>query len=388
MSTQFDLCIVGGGIVGAGIAQAAAVNGLSTIIVEKKGWGSGNTSKSSKLIHGGLENVSAFNWFTARERLSERKIIQNIATDLVEPQWFYRPVYAQNRQKPWQNALQLRIYDKLAGDANLAPHHQLAPEQWRELQGLNQHNLRAVFAFQELQTDNLQLAHEVLRSAKQHGAMALCPVTFDEAWQTDDGYRVRVVKGERSRDFDCRFLVNAAGAWSDQVAGKIRSLDPSPKTRQIKCTYIEYKESLGSHRFYVDGLTGGAPVTILPWRGGTLVGPAEQVFSGNPDRIDPAVAEVEYLTSTMRYHFPHFRHEPFDAWSGIRVEPPSRAVAKTHDARLYMREKARYLCIYGVQMTSYRAIAEKAVLGVMRCLNGRSEPPPEACYISAASIPI
>ena len=114
MSTHFDLCVVGGGILGAGIAQAAAINGLSTIIVEKRGWGSGNSSKSGKLIGPGLEYMAPLSLLQARERLVEREILSSIAPDLVDGDWFYVPIYSHSQQKPWRVALQLTLRDCLS----------------------------------------------------------------------------------------------------------------------------------------------------------------------------------------------------------------------------------------------------------------------------------
>jgi glycerol-3-phosphate dehydrogenase len=388
MSTHFDLCVVGGGILGAGIAQAAAINGLSTIIVEKRGWGSGNSSKSGKLVGPGLEYMAPLSLLQARERLVEREILFSIAPDLVEGDWFYVPIYSHSKQKPWRVALQLALRDCLSAGTNLPWHRRIPEDHWRDLTGLNQHNLRAVFALRDAQAEDAQLTQEVLRSAKQHGAMALCPVSFDGAQPTEDGYQVRVTKGSRSRAFDCRFLVNAAGAWGDQVKQTIGALGQLPRSELIKSTYIEFREPLSARRFSVDGSDDGSRIAIVPWRSGTLVGGAERAYSGSPDRVETSMADVDFLTNALRYHFPHFRHAPSDAWSGLKVKPLTRNAANAWERRLLILENARYLGVYGAQFGSYRAVAEKAVIAIMGILNSGPKQVSERSYISSASVSV
>ena len=386
MSTHFDLCIIGGGIIGAGIAQAAALNGLSTIIVEKRGWGAGNSSKSSKIIDGDFEGIPRLRFANVRERLRERRIIRDIAPDLRKVDWFYLPIYKQNIQKSWQVALQLRIYDALAGSNKLASFQHLPEKQWRNLHGLNRHDLSAVYAFQEIHIDDTQLAQNVLRSAKQHGAMALCPVNFEGARQSDDGFVVSVAKGSRNRDFDCRFLVNATGAWGDRVSRSIEGVKNPLAARSIKSTHIEFREHLSDNSFYVEGRKGANRIAILPWRGGTLVGSVDSIFSGNPERVIPSNEEVDYLIEITRHHFPHFQHEPFDAWSGLRLSSAQhRGVLSYKDKNLGHTDE-RYLCVRESQFASYRALAERVVISVMRSLNEKTAPPPEAHYICSSSI--
>ncbi|MAH72671.1 MAG: hypothetical protein CBC09_01345 [Cellvibrionales bacterium TMED49] len=388
MSTHFDLCIIGGGIIGAGIAQAAAINGLSTIIVEKRGWGAGNSSKSSKIIDGDFEGIPHLRFSNVRERLRERRIIRDIAPSIQKVDWFYLPIYKQNVQKSWQIALQLRIYDALAGRNNLASSRNLPEKRWRSLYGLNQHDLSAVYAIQEIHIDDTQLAQNVLRSAKQHGAMALCPVNFEGARQSDDGYIVSVAKGSRNRNFDCRFLVNATGAWGDRVSRSIEGVKNPLPTRVIKSTHIEFREHLCDNSFYVEGRNASNRIAILPWRGGTLVGSVDSMFSGNPERVAPSTEEVEYLVKVTRHHFPHFQYEPFDAWSGLRLTSVKQRAILSRKYRKLDDTEERYLCVRESQFASYRATAERVVISVMRSLSEKSAPPPETHYICSSSVRI
>ena len=255
MSTDFDLCVIGGGIIGAGIAQAAALNGLSTVIVERKGWGSGNTSKSSKLVHGSLEHFTGMNIFRTRENLVERQILMSIAPDLIKPYWFYLPIFENDRRSSWSTELQLMTYDILAGKNNLPWHKKIVESEWRDLDGLNQSKLEAVYQFKDAQTDALLLTQELVRSAKIHGALALCPVNFDEAIKTADGYSVQVTKGSRTRTFECRFIANATGAWSSITAERMGLLSKIPNAQYTKAHTLNFLRNSATSAFSSNPIT-------------------------------------------------------------------------------------------------------------------------------------
>ena len=115
MAQAVDICVIGGGIQGAGVAQSAALSGLSVVLVEKTGWAAGTSSKSSKLIHGGLRYLETLQLGLVRESLRERRTLLKIAEDIVKPNWFYLPIYKNSRHRVWQVRLGLLLYWLLAG---------------------------------------------------------------------------------------------------------------------------------------------------------------------------------------------------------------------------------------------------------------------------------
>ena len=187
MEQKFDICVIGGGIQGAGVAQAAALSGLSVALLEKTDWGAGTSSKSSKLIHGGLRYLQSLEFSLVHESLRERRTLLNIAADIVKPNWFYLPVYENNQHKPWQLWIGLMAYRLLAGRKNLAGFKRLPRSQWNQLKGLNTANLKTVFAYQDAQTDDQLLTRRVALSAQAHGATLLCPATVISAEKTNKG---------------------------------------------------------------------------------------------------------------------------------------------------------------------------------------------------------
>ena len=128
------------------------LNGLSTVIVERKGWGSGNTHRSNRLVHGNLERFSERNILQTREDLLERKILLRIAPDLIKPSWFYLPIFADDKRVPWSTEIQLMAYDILAGKTKLPWYKRISEDEWRDLDGLNQFKLEAVYKFSDAHT--------------------------------------------------------------------------------------------------------------------------------------------------------------------------------------------------------------------------------------------
>ena len=198
----------------------------------------------------------------------------------------------------------------------------------------------------------------------------------------------KVAKGSRNRNFDCRFLVNATGAWGDRVSRSIEGVKNPLPTRVIKSTHIEFREHLSDNSFYVEGKKGSNRIAILPWRGGTLVGSADTMFSGNPERVTPSTEEVDYLVGITRHHFPHFQYEPFDAWSGLRLSSIKQRAILPRRSKSLNDTDERYLCVRESQFASYRATAERVVISVMRSLSEKSAPPPETHYICSSSVRI
>ena len=384
MTQTFDLCVVGGGIQGAGIAQAAALNGLSVALIEKSDWAAGTSSKSSKLIHGGLRYLQTFQLGLVRESLRERRTLLNIAGDIVKPNWFYLPVYKNGRFKPWQVRLGLILYRLLAGRKNLAGYRRLPRSEWAQLEGLNTSNLDCVFLYQDAQTDDKLLTQRVVDSARQHGATLLCPTKFLTAERCDEGYLVTVAENDEIITLKCRRLVNAAGPWVNRVA---ETIDPKPPTIDVdlvKGTHIEFSEQLSESCFYLEAQQDHRAVFVLPHKGGTLLGTTEILFDGNPDGVSPSSEEVDYLLEIVRYQFPHFNHHPINAWAGLRVLPSNDKSPFNRSREVQFAEGDNYLAVYGGKLTGYRATAEAALKKILKSMRLESEANPNG---SQSSVP-
>ncbi len=368
MEKNFDICVIGGGIQGAGIAQAAALSGLSVALVEKSDWGAGTSSKSSKLIHGGLRYLESFQFSLVRESLRERRTLLKIAGDIVTPNWFYLPVYKNNLHRPWQLRVGLILYRILAGKNNLASFKTVPRSQWKQLQGLNTADLLAVFAYQDAQTDDQQLTRRVAHSARNHGASLLCPATVVSAEKTHKGYSIKLNLNGEIKTIYCRFLVNAAGPWINTVAKTITPKPPMIDVDLIEGTHVEFSQQLSDRCFYLEAPQDHRAVFVLPYMGGTLLGTTEKLFSGNPDRVAPGTEEIDYLLAVIRHHFPHFNYEPIKAWAGLRVLPSGDKTPFSRSREVQYAESENYLAIYGGKLTGYRATAETAIKRIIKSM--------------------
>ena len=364
----YDLCVIGGGIQGAGVAQAAAISGLSVALIEKSDWGAGTSSKSSKLIHGCLRYLQTLQIGLVYESLRERRILLDIAEDIVKPNWFYLPVYKTDRFKAWQVRIGLILYRLLAGRNNLAGFKQLPREQWHELEGLNTSDLDSVFIYQDAQTDDKILTQRVVASAEQHGATLLCPAKFLSAEENDNGYLVSFAIDDQISSLQCRTLVNAAGPWINRIAETIEPKPPTIDVDLIKGTHLEFTQQLSEKCFYIEAKQDHRAIFVLPFKGGTLLGTTEQLFEGNPDGVEPSEEETAYLLEIIHSHFPNFNHQPSESWAGLRVLPASGNNPFQRSREVQFAETKNYLAIYGGKLTGYRATAENALKKILKSI--------------------
>ena len=181
MSDAYDVTVLGAGIHGAGAAQAAAAMGYRTLVLEKTGIASGTSSRSSKLIHGGLRYLEQAEFGLVRECLRERELLLKLAPDLVQLRRFRIPLYKDTRRRPWQLHAGLSLYALLAGLGSHATYRTLPRREWDKLDGLDTADLQAVFEYQDGQTDDAGLTGAVLRSAESLGAELRMPACFDTA---------------------------------------------------------------------------------------------------------------------------------------------------------------------------------------------------------------
>jgi glycerol-3-phosphate dehydrogenase len=166
MTQSFDLVVIGAGIHGAGIAQAAAARGLSVLVLEQAGVASGTSSRSSKLIHGGLRYLESGQFSLVRECLQERALLLKLAAGLVELKPFYIPVYRDTARRPWLLYAGLSLY-RMLGDGSAAMRFRRVPQHdWKSLDGLDTTGLEAVFQYYDAQTDDTALTNAVMRSAQ------------------------------------------------------------------------------------------------------------------------------------------------------------------------------------------------------------------------------
>src|SRR5277367_4046132 len=178
---EYDVIIIGGGIHGAGVLQAAAAAGHSALLVERRALAAGTSSRSSKLIHGGLRYLESGQFSLVRESLRERAIHLRIASELVELKPFFIPVYRDTRRRPWQLKIGLWIYALLGGFAAGTGFGSVPRAEWSKLDGLRIAKLDAVVRYHDAQTNDALLTRAVVSSALDLGATVAMPARFTKA---------------------------------------------------------------------------------------------------------------------------------------------------------------------------------------------------------------
>lgn len=368
-----DVLVIGAGIQGVGVAQAAAAAGWSVILVEARAPAAGTSSKSSKLIHGGLRYLESFQLRLVRESLAERRILLRIAPHLVRLVPFFIPVYGATTRPPWKIRAGLSLY-ALLGDLRRSARFSSVPrEAWSTLDGLRLEGLRAVFRYYDGQTDDAALCRSVAESARDLGAGVHVGAEVLGGELARDAWRVRYRIDSRVHDVTARVVVNAAGPWANRVNDRFTT---PPRRREVELvggTHVELSGTVDQGIYYVEAPSDRRAVFVMPWHDRTLVGTTEQPFDGDPSEYGPTPGEVEYLRETFASYFPERRNaDVLDAWAGLRVLPrgEGRAFGRSREVILAADEERRptFVTIYGGKLTGYRATAAKVERLLARAL--------------------
>jgi glycerol-3-phosphate dehydrogenase len=348
------------------VLQAAVAAGHSALLIEKAALASGTSSRSSKLIHGGLRYLESGQFALVRESLRERAVHLRIAPDLVQLKPFFIPVYKETRRRPWQLKLGLWMYALLGGfDASMR-FASVARRDWPGLDGLKMRDLDAVIRYYDAQTDDAQLTRAVVESARALGGEIAVPARFVGAKLLEEGVQVTFESGGEVTECRARVLVNAAGPWAPQVARVVQPAIPVPEVDLVQGTHIVLPMRVTRGIYYVESPSDGRAVFVMPWHEATLVGTTETPFHGNPDEVAPLPEEEEYLLGVARHYFAaasgYTRGDIVQRFAGLRVLPAasqkafdrSRETIFTTDRDPY----PRVLGIYGGKLTGWRAAAE------------------------------
>ncbi len=372
---NLDIAVIGGGIQGAGVAQAAAAAGYSVALIEKTGWAAGTSGKSSKLIHGGLRYLAGGHLHLVRESLRERATLLRIAPQLVHSELFHIPLYRQSRLRSWQLAVGLALYAALAGGGRHCGFSRLPKCRWTTLAGLRTDELRSVWRYWDARTDDVALTRAVVSSAASLGARLWCPAAVIDAERTASGYRLRLQTTTGEQQLACRVLVNCAGPWINQMAGRIAPTPPGVAVDLVQGTHLVLTEPVVDHCYYLEAPADGRAVFLLPWRGGSLLGTTETLFTGDPDAVAPLPEEEAYLLAVLRHYFPAATPVVSARMAGLRVLPRAsdRPFQRSREVQLITddRRAPRYVAVYGGKLTGYRATAAKVLRLTAKTLGPR-----------------
>jgi glycerol-3-phosphate dehydrogenase len=369
--SYYDVVIVGGGIHGAGVAQACSAAGYRCLLLEKNDWAWATSSRSSKLLHGGLRYLQTGQIKLVRECLRERELLLKNAPDLARINWFYLPIYRQSAYPSWKIFIGLTLYRLLTGLSN--PHSQfrrVPSQEWSQLNGLSTENLLAVFAYQDAQTDDRLLTKAVINSATDLGCTTWQPAELVTASKSSQEWMVDIDHEDQIKTVHCQLLINTSGPWVNDI---IRRCNSSRKMDidLVQGTHLVLTNQISQQCFYLEANDHRA-VFVLPWYNKTLVGTTETLFTGDPAETRPTEQEIQYLLDTVRQHFPQANLQIDSQFSGVRVLPASNQKAFLRSRDTVFLEDDGLISLYGGKLTAYRAAAEKLLLLVRKKLGAQN----------------
>lgn len=307
MSDLYDIIIIGGGINGCSLARQAAQQGFRVALLEKNDFGSGVTSRSTRLIHGGLRYLETFQFGVVKESLHDRRAWLEEFPGLVDPKAFLIPVYKEDSRAPWYIHTGLRLYSLLARDGELGGSERLSPKDVEQMEpGLDQAGLKAAFRYFDCQaTYPEKLCVEMALRAETAGASIRNHTAVTGMLR--DGARVTGVKcGDE--ELRGKLVVNAAGAWADEVLTLLSQRASSrPLLTRLNGAHIVARPFQGApqNAVYHEARSDKRPFFIVPWRGLYLIGTTETPYEGDPDRVVPTEREIEYLLTEFDQLFPN-----------------------------------------------------------------------------------
>jgi len=372
----FDVAVIGGGITGAGIALDAASRGLTVALIEKRDFASGTSSRSSKLIHGGLRYLEQFEFGLVREALRERATLTANAPHLSRPLQFLVPIYARGKRSPLGNSkLKLRLglwlYDLLAGRQAIARHAWLARDEALQLAPrLEPEHLRGAFVYTDCLTDDARLVIEVIKAAAARGAAVANYARAAGFIHRDArlaGVEVEDELNQRRIQLSARAVVNATGVWVDEVA---RLADPSARKmlRPSKGIHIV----LPAEKFYntaavlIPSLGEQRFLFVIPWQGRTVIGTTDTDYTGDLDDPQATRDEIERLVESAARYFPAAAISSDDvisSFAGLRplVGGDSASTKDVSRKEEIAESAAGLISITGGKLTTWRHMAERAV---------------------------
>lgn len=372
----FDVAVIGGGITGAGVALDAASRGLTVALIEKRDFASGTSSRSSKLIHGGLRYLEQFQFSLVREALEERATLKEMAPHLSKPLAFLVPLYRAGTRSPLgANKLKLRaglwLYDLLAGRKNIARHRWLTHDEALAVApALDPKNLRGGFLYYDCLTDDARLVIEVIKEAARRGAIVANYARAGGLIKADNriaGIEVEDTLEKRRFNLNARVVVNATGVWSDEIA---RLADPQARNhlRPSKGIHIILPSekfgnaaavlipSLGEQRF----------LFVIPWQNRTVIGTTDTDYAGDLDEPHAQSDEINRVLESAARYFPGADvsiDDVINSYAGLRplAGGDGKSTKELSRKEEIFENESGLVSIIGGKLTTWRRMAERVV---------------------------
>ena len=368
-----DLLVIGGGVNGAGIARDAAGRGLSVVLCDKDDLAWGTSSRSGKLVHGGLRYLEYYEFRLVREALIEREVLLNAAPHIIWPMRFVLP-HSREQRPVWLIRLGLFLYDHLGGRKKLPATRALNLAREPEGRPIRP-AFRKAFEYSDCWADDARLVVANALDAQARGALVF-PRTPCIGARRDGAMWVcelaDAVTGDR-RTLTCRAVVNAAGPWVTDVLNRVAGSNSRRSIRLVKGSHIVTRKFWDGPQAYLLQNTDKRVIFVNPYQDGlALIGTTDIPVEGDPDAVAIDDGEIDYLLGVIDRYFEHAptRADIVHSFSGVRplyddeAENPS---AVTRDYVFDVEPKAPepgrapMLSVFGGKITTYRKLAEHAL---------------------------
>lgn len=368
--TEFDLLIIGGGITGAGIALDAISRGMKVVLIEKNDFASGTSSKSTKLIHGGLRYLKQFDFWLVKEVGTERAIVHKLAPHLVIPEKMILPLIDGGTYGSWLTSIGLKVYDILASVEGDDKRKMLSKKESLQKEPLLPKKiLNGAGYYAEYRTDDARLTIEVLKTAVQKGAVC---INYTEA--TEFLYKEKRVVGATVKDtfsseeftINAKYVVNAAGPWVDEL----RQINNSKIGKRLHLTkgvhlVVPHKKLPVQQSVYFD-IPDGRMMFAIPRGKVTYFGTTDTNYQLDKNTIETNLVDATYLISAVNNMFPDINLTLDDvesSWAGLRPlihEEGKSASELSRKDEIFVSE-TELISIAGGKLTGYRKMAERIV---------------------------
>ncbi|NOX53312.1 MAG: glycerol-3-phosphate dehydrogenase/oxidase [Planctomycetes bacterium] len=372
--SPLDVVVVGGGIVGAGVARDAALRGLRTGLIEQHDFAFGTSSRSSRLLHGGLRYLAQGRIGLVYQASHEKRVLHRIAPHLARPLRFIFPAYRGTGWPFWQLRVGVKLYDWLCGGRNFEPSRSLSREEVCErVPGLTDAGLTGAVQYCDALTNDARLVLDTLRSAATHGAVVCNYACVEEPRPTDGGWQCRVRDTLARAEFvvRARTVVHATGPWAER-------LPPSRvRLRLTKGVHV----TVDRQRLPVPDAVvlpdGSRILFTIPWGERVILGTTDTDYDGPLDDVRTDSSDVALILEVVNRFFPEAKLTDYDVrsqWAGLRPLVDGRSgqpsdISRAHQIRM---PEPGWIDVAGGKLTTYRLIAEHAVDLVCRHLASRN----------------
>ena len=369
-SKEFDVLIVGGGITGAGIALDAASRGMSVALVEKNDFASGTSSKSTKLIHGGLRYLKQFDFWLVKEVGTERAIVHGLAPHLVIPEKMILPLVEGGTYGSWLTSIGLKVYDVLAAVEGNDKRKMLSKKEALKIEPLLPENiLKGAGYYAEYRTDDARLTLELIKTSLRYGAKPINYLEVTGFLYEDSrvsGVKVKDTLSNKVFDIKSKYVVNATGPWVDSLRQKNQS-KTNKKLRLSKGVHlvVNHDKFPINQSVYFD-IPDGRMMFAIPRGNSTYFGTTDTNYQENKNDVRTSLVDAMYLISAVNNMFDDISISIDDiksSWAGLRPlihEEGKPASELSRKDEIYV-SNTELISIAGGKLTGYRKMAERIV---------------------------